>query len=150
MAYVVVAATVAGTPAEIAEDPVSADINRVVELSVVPRLPKVLGLGRFSYELLLVSFSVGELWSPLSGLLLQLIVFQAEPHLHFLLGKDVTGNKNGASKYTVSEKNDNKVIHSLSIVIQTEFLKLQLLKTMNFINIKQYEILYFPPKKAYQ
>lgn len=104
MAYVVVA-TVAGTPAaEIAEDPVSADINRVAELSVVPRLPKVLGLGRFSYELLMVSFSVGELWSPLSGLLLQLIVFQAEPHLHFLLGKDVTGNENGASKDTVSEK----------------------------------------------
>ena len=126
MAYVVVA-TVAGTPAEIAEDPVSADINRVAELSVVLRLPKVLGLGRFSYELLEVSFSVGELWSPLSGLLLQLIVFQAEPHLHFSLGKDVTGNENGASKYTVSEKkNDNKVIHSLSIVIQTEFLKLQL------------------------
>lgn len=104
MAYVVVAGTVAGTPAEIAEDPVSADINRVAELSVVPRLPKVLGLGRFSYELLMVSFSVGELWSPLSGLLLQLIVFQAEPHLHFLLGKDVAGNENGASKYTVSEK----------------------------------------------
>lgn len=104
MAYVVVA-TVAETPAaEIAEDPVSADINRVAELSVVPRLPKVLGLGRFSYELLMVSFSVGELWSPLSGLLLQLIVFQAEPHLHFLLGKDVTGNENGASKDTVSEK----------------------------------------------
>ena len=104
MAYVVVA-TVAGTPAaEIAEDLVSADINRVAELSVVPRLPKVLGLGRFSYELLMVSFSVGELWSPLSGLLLQLIVFQAEPHLHFLLGKDATGNENGASKYTVSEK----------------------------------------------
>lgn len=49
MAYVVME-TVAGTPAEIAGnwDSVSADINRVAEVSVLPRLPEVHSLGRFS------------------------------------------------------------------------------------------------------
>lgn len=92
----------------------------------------------------MVSFSVGELWSPLNGLLLQLIVFQAEPHLHFLLGKDVTGNENGASKHTVSEKKNNPLTFHCNIERIT---KTTTLKTMNFINIKQCEILCFPPKR---